>query len=380
MFFCLNIVGAAGYAVTSSSVAAGLKLNTAQLGSLGGAYLISYAVSQLILGAAMDAISPRMLLGVTALISAVGAFLLSVATNFEMALIARILMGFGFGTAMVGVVYVVSKQFSDRYAFMVNLSQSLANAAGATFGSIASLPVMQNFRGPFFATSILLAINAILIFLFIKDDNSEKSESSPSESLAIQLKTILSNGQYWLGTLYFTGLFSAFLAYSDLWDIRFQIDVFGHQTAVAAMLNSGMIWGLTVGGVLIGLWANKVGYLLPARICSLTALIMLIILYSRPLPNVFIVPLIILGVTMGSAPLGLAVANAHLPVKMQTLGSPILLTVVFVAGGLLMSQIGVTLAAMTQHNFDYYRAGMNWLIIPVAIAFTSSLFIKEKRA
>jgi MFS family permease len=382
LFFCLNLAGVIVYAVTASSLETGLKLTTAQVGSLGGAYFIAYAVSQLLLGSSLGSISPRLLLGGTAVVAAGGAFLLSVAQSYEIAMLARLLMGIGFGTAMVGVVYVVGQIFSNRFAFMVNLSQSIANGVGAALGLLAPLPILQNFRLPFLITALLLLANGILMLLFIKNGSQagdQQAEASERMSLPTQLSAILGNGQFWIGTIYFTGLFASFLAYADLWNIKFQVDVFGSPGSLAAMINSGVAWGLTIGGVVTGIWANKVGFIMPARISAWMSLILMGILYVKPLPGLAIPLMVVLGFFMGAAPLGLAVMNAHVPEKFQSLASPILLTVVFLGGGLLMSNVGTSLAALPANAFSTYRAGLNWFLVPIAVAAVASLMMKPGR-
>lgn len=382
MFFCLNLGGVIVYAVTANSLASSLNLSTAQVGSLGGAYFITYALSQLLLGSSLGSISPRLLLGSTAVIAAAGASVLSMAHSFEWVLLARLLMGLGFGTAMVGVVYVVGQLFSSRFAFMVNLSQSIANAVGAILGLLAPLPILQNFRLPFLITAILLLANGILMMLFIKDQQQATADQEGAQaltSLPTQLTNILGNGQFWIGTIYFAGLFASFLAYADLWNIRFQMDVFGSSSSHAAMINSGVAWGLTIGGVITGIWANRVGFIVPARICAWMALLLMGILYSRPLPGLAVPLMVCLGFFMGAAPLGLAVMNAHVPERYRSLASPMLLTMVFLCGGLLMSNVGNSLAGLPAHAFSTYRAGLNWFLVPIAVAAVASLMMKPGR-
>jgi len=293
-----------------------------------------------------------------------------------------VLMRIGFGTAMVGVIYVIGQFFSNRFAFMVNLSQSAANAVGAAVGSLASIPLLQNFRLPFLITAALLLINGILLLLVITDDHAAGGAPSGGEaaiSLPNQLSAIFGNGQFWIGTIYFTGLFATFLAYADLWNIKFQVDMFNKSTVEAAMVNSGVAWGCTFGALLSGIWANKVGFLVPARICAWMSLVLMAILYSQPLPGLAVPLMVLLGLFMGAAPLGLAAMNAHVSEKIQSMASAILLSVVFLGGGLLMSNVGTSLAALPVSEFSTYRAGMNWFLVPVAIAAVSSLFMKPGR-
>lgn len=383
MFFCLNLAGVVVYAVTSSSLGSALKLSSAQVAGLGGAYFIAYALSQLLLGSSLGALPARYLLGITALISAAGAFLLSAAQSYEMAMLARILMGVGFGTAMVGVIYVIGQLFNERFAFMVNLSQSAANAVGAAIGSLASIPLLQDFRHPFQITGTLLLINGILLLLFIKQGSSDgESAADQAETLSLpeQLRAIAGNGQFWIATLYFAGMFATFLAYADLWNIKFQVDVFGMDNNKAALVNSGVAWGCTAGALVTGIWANRVGHLLPARICAWLSLLLMGILYIKPLPGLAIPLMALLGFFMGAAPLGLAAMNAHVTERAQAIASAILLTLVFLGGGLLMSNVGTSLATLPAHEFNTYRAGLNWFLVPIAIAAVASLLMKPGRS
>ena len=378
MFFCLNLAAVVVYAVTSNSLETNLNLTSAQIGGLGGAYFIAYALSQLFLGSSLGALPAKYLVGITALVSAAGSFLLSAAENYEMVLVARILMGIGFGTAMVGVIYAIGKYFTNKFAFMVNLSQSAANAVGAAIGTLASIPLLQNFRLPFFVTGCLLLVNGVMLLLITSNDEKNPANER-SAGLSNQLVDIAANSQFWIGTIYFTGLFATFLAYADLWNIKFQMDIFNQNSIDAAMINSGVAWGCTLGALISGIWANRVGFLIPARICAWMSLILMGIMYIQPLAGLAVPLMVLLGFFMGAAPLGLASMNAHVPQKSQSIASAILLTVVFLVGGLLMSSVGMSLANLPSDAFETYRVGLNWFLVPIAIAAVASLFMKPSR-
>jgi predicted MFS family arabinose efflux permease len=384
LFFCLNVAGVVCYAVTSDSLQASLKLTDAQLGELGGAYFVTYAVSQLLLGCCLRTIPARLVLGFTAIISGLGTLLLSISQSYEVAMVARVLMGIGFGTALVGVVYVVGQLYSNRFAFMVNLSQSICNAIGASIAMTADLPFLQNFRPPFQIISVLLFGAGIAMLAAIRDNRENSGttqETEKQETLGKQLSFIISNGQFWLGAIFYTGLFGSFLAYSDLWNIRFQIEVFNHPPGIAPMINAGVTWGLTIGGVITGIWANRKGFQIPARVCAFAALVLMILLYTQPLPvGLAVVLMVLLGFTLSAAPLGLAAMNTGIPESIQSLASPILLTIVFLGAGLMMAGIGIDLASLPKHAFSTYREGLHWFLVPIAIAAVSSLMMKPARA
>jgi len=387
-FFTLNLIGVIAYTYTAPSLSTSLRLDTIQISTIGGSYFIAYAVSQLLIGSSLEAWSPRLMLGITAMTAGIGSLILSGAQSYEQVFAARILMAIGFGTAMVGVVYVVSQHFNNTYAFMVNLSQGLANAAQTALGLMTAMPLLQTFRTPFNVIGMALLINSLFFFLFFRapkpapayeieiDDNKDKSRLG----LHGQISSIAGNGQFWIGTIYFLGLFATYIAFADLWNIKFQHDVFKHSESIATTINASVQGGLAVGGILSGIWANRSGFLLPARTAAWLCLAAMLILYSTPLPqNIAAALLLVVGLTLGAAPLGLAVMNAHVPIQAQGLATPILLTIGFAGAGVLMPAVGIDLARLPIATFDTYRHGLNWFLVPIAMAGVASLLMKPGR-
>lgn len=383
LFFSLNLGGVISYAIGSHAIETTLGLSSAQIGSLGGSYFIAYAISQLLLGSLFGLVPSRWLLGGSALLAGLGALVMAQASGYPMALLARVLMGIGFGPAFVGTIYGVSQRFPQQFALMTNLSQSLANLVGACLGLLSGvIPVIAEFRISFHAVFLLLLINAALILAFLKDKKPEgRSTEPPSPAAAgrgATLLMIIGNAQFWWSTLYFMGLFAAYLAFADLWNIQFQTDVFGRSPAIAPVVNAALACGLVLGGILSGLWAGRAGFLLPARVCAWLALLMLIFLGSAVLPGPgAIAALAVLGLAMGAAPLGLTAMKEHLPKPAVASGTSLLLTVVFLAGGLLTPAVGQAVATLPMNAFSTYQVAMHWFIAFAAIAAVASLFLQR---
>lgn len=384
LFFCLNMAGVMAYAISLPSLMGDLKLSTSQVGSLGGIYFVVYALSQLLLGSLFGRVPARLLLGGSALVASLGALSMATAQGFLMVLAARVLMGIGFGAAFVGVIYVVNQRFPARFPVMTNVSQSAANMVGAALGLLsASLPFLGNFRISFFAVCVLLLLNGLFLLSALKDQPAQAATGDAREpdSLPRILATILRSGQFWLATLFFAGLFASFLAYADLWNIQFQSKTFGSSDAMAPVVNSTVAWGLVVGGVVTGWWADRVGFLLPARVSSWASLVLLIVLQTGRLPLDFAIVLMgLLGFFMGCAPLGLSAMKAHLPPSAVAMGSSILLSVVFLSGGLLTPAVGMSIAALPMASFGTYQLAMRWFIVFTAVSAVSSLLLRPGRS
>ncbi|KZR85352.1 hypothetical protein [Synechococcus sp. MIT S9504] len=177
--------------------------------------------------------------------------------------------------------------------------------------------------------------------------------------------------------MYFVGLFSCFLALEDLWNIRFQVDLFDATSGLAASMNSMLVSGLTRGGVIRGLWATRSGLTAPSRVFSALALITMTWLLSVSLStSMAFLAMFVLGFGLGAAPLGLSFVRRELPEKTATVATPLLLTFVFVGGGLLMSLVGEDLSGVSQLIFLNYQQSMSFFIVPLAMAAALSLLIR----
>lgn len=380
-FFCMNLVCVIGYAISAGGFASSLGLNEAQLGLAGGTYFFAYSFSQLFLGILLTRIPLRVLMVLTALISASGAWVMAIADSFPLLLLARFLLGIGFGTAFVGVVEVVSSVYSRRFPLMLNISQSCANGVGALIGIFAFLPWISNPSRLFGLSTVILFGLALLMSLLLSSPSQNPGTASskvPSwPEIGRSLMLCIRSPRFWVGTLYFVGLFACFLALEDLWNIRFQVDVFDETSRLAASMNSVLVCGLTIGGVISGLWAARFGLTVPARVFSALALLTMIWLFSAWLDSpLTYTAMFMLGLGLGAAPLGLSFVRQELPEQAAAVAAPLLLTFVFVGGGLLMSLVGDDLSGVSRMTFQTYQQTMRFFIVPVAVATALSLLIR----
>ena len=377
----MNLVCVIGYAIAAGDFAKRLDLSAEQLGLIGGTYFFAFSISQLILGLMLTRWALRPLIGVTAFVAAAGAWGMVMAGSFQTLLLARLLLGVGFGMAFVGVVHVIGRVYPNRFPLMLNVSQSAANGTGALVGFFAFIPVVHIPSQLFSVCTAILLILAVLMFLLLRGlDHGE--DAAPPETLgwrtlAALLGECLSSVPFWIGTLYFMGLFSCFLALEDLWNIRFQVDVFAYQANLATSINAMPVTGLTIGGVLSGLLAERCGLERPARLFSILALLMMAVLLSVQLSQeVAFVVFFVLGLGLGAAPLGLSFVRQQLSERASAVAAPLLLTFVFVGAGVLMSLVGQELSPDSRLTFNLYQDAMGLFIVPVAIAAGLSFLVK----
>ncbi|WNV04693.1 MFS transporter [Candidatus Methylospira mobilis] len=391
-FFILSVLVAVLFAILSDEIAQTLKLDQSQLGLLSGVFFITYAVGQLGFGIALSLISPRFILAGTAALSAVGTILFAVSDSFGAAIMARALMGIGLSSTFVGVIYLVGANYSGNFAFMSSLSQSLANLSAAAIAILSALiPFLVDFRMPFLIMGILFLINAVLLFLFLGKSSAGNSASSPKANLGAALKTSVTNPQFWAALVYYSGLFGSLLAFADLWNIQFQMNFFKHSIETSSVMNAMIPVGVTIGGLLAGAWAERSGFVLPARCFGILTVLFFIVMLFIPLPEFAAgAMMFLMGFGFSGSILGLTPIQKNLPATAVPLATSLVVTSAFIFGGVIQPLIGGAIGAPHRASilinllqgdtpdFGAYQRGILWLLFSVVIATAASFFFKEK--
>ncbi|MBM4309268.1 MAG: MFS transporter, partial [Deltaproteobacteria bacterium] len=98
-------------AVIAPNLIQDLGLNAEMLGLLGGAFFYAFTLLQIPLGPMLDRIGPRMIMSLSCLIGALGAFLFAFGDTFHAVFFGRVLIGAGMAPMLMGAF----KTFILRY-------------------------------------------------------------------------------------------------------------------------------------------------------------------------------------------------------------------------------------------------------------------------
>ena len=274
MFFIVSVISTVMFGVFSNSIANDMHLSTNLLGWLSGTFFITYSVGQFYSGRLFVILPARWILFCSAMVAASGAFIFARSEHLVWLFISRGLLGIGLATSFVGVIFVVQQNFSAKsFPMMSSLSQSTANLVAGVFGLVVVM--IHNYHLSFIFLACGLILSALLIVIFIPMKKIELAAPSQQLSLYASCKILLKNPQLWYASFFFTGLFSAVLTFSDLFNVDFQMKVFHQSFAAATHINAMIPFGLTIGGLIAGIWAQKTNdYRTPARVLSFIAVIM----------------------------------------------------------------------------------------------------------
>lgn len=91
VFFLLSVLQAVLFAILAENISQSLDLDASQLGHLSVVFFINYAIGQLVFGSLLGIVPARVLLSVTALVSAAGTWIFASSEGLTAAMIARVL-------------------------------------------------------------------------------------------------------------------------------------------------------------------------------------------------------------------------------------------------------------------------------------------------
>ena len=95
-------------AIMAKSLMNEFTIGAGALGALGAAYFYPYAIAQLPSGILSDTWGARKTAGIFVLVAAVGALVSGLATNFNMVVIGRVLIGFGVGFVYIPIMRILA--------------------------------------------------------------------------------------------------------------------------------------------------------------------------------------------------------------------------------------------------------------------------------
>jgi MFS family permease len=411
LFFVISIVFSVMFGVYSESITQTLNINQAQFGWLAGVFFVFFAIVQFYSGKLLVKIPSKILLFISALISAIGCFLLAVAPSLTLLFVARILLGIGLASTYVGVLFIVQKDFEAKsFPVMSSLSQCLANLAGAIFAFFGGIIITKMpYQTFFIILGVAFLVSALLILIFIKNNADTLAKTKDNSSLLSDMKIICKNAQVWWAALFFTGLFSAVISFANLLSTSYQMSSFGTTMQDATAITSMILLGVTIGSLLSGLIAKKLdNYAIAARIFAFISLIAFCIVLFVRFPTeyfMFDATLVyfIFGFGLGGSVMAFQCIQENvIEENIRPLATSFILTIAYVFVGFIeqpligqilnsiqTTQISPETAEMVKpyifidfhihDNFYKYAYSFIFVLVTLVLSFIASLRLKIKR-
>ena len=236
-------------------------LSALGVASLIGLFYYGYSPFSLAAGAAMDRLGPKKVLPAAAAVVGIGALLFG-SGNREAASLGRLLQGAGGVFALVGAVYIATKNFPvSRAATLIGATQMFGMAGGSA-GQFAVGPLIgrgMSWKAFWIGMGLIgLAISALLFFLLPNEPEAE----APVGSLKATTEaffTVFKNPQSILCGLIAGFLFIPTTIFDMIWGVRYLQEAHGFSYSSAVMRSATVPLGWIIGCPFLGFISDRIG-------------------------------------------------------------------------------------------------------------------------
>ena len=253
------------YRVANAAIApelmADLALSAEAMGVVTGVFFLAFAAAQIPAGILLDRFGPRHTMSVLFLVAVLGALLFGLAQDAATLGVARVLIGVGCATGLMGSMVAISRWFPrERFAQL----SSLLFVVGGAGTLLATTPLAWaaaeiGWRGAFLAMAGLTGVFAFLLYAVVRDAPPGHATETDRESWAEVLSglwRVLRNGELWkIGALQFVA-YASIITVVGLWAGPYLSDVHGLDTVARG--NALLLLNVaSLAGVMLYGWVDR---------------------------------------------------------------------------------------------------------------------------
>jgi|KBSSwiStaDraftv2_1062776.scaffolds.fasta_scaffold164021_2 MFS family permease len=352
-----------------------------------GMFYYGYSPFSLVAGAAIDRFGAKRIIPIGAALVGLGALLFGTG-QAAAANVGRFLQGAGGVFALVGAVYLVTKNFPASLAASFIGATQMFGMAGGSAGQFVVGPIInggvswqQFWLG---AGMVGLVISACLLILLPKENRSTPAPGTGGlAGVANALKTVFLNPQSILCGLIAGLLFIPTTIFGMTWGVRFLQEARGREYESAVALAATVPLGWMLGCPLLGFMSDRLGRRKPVIFGGTVVLLGVLawVLFGKPEilrgPTVGI----LMGVASGAAMLPYSVIKEVNPPELGGSATGVINFINFTFSALLGPVFGsrLVLPADGQDTtaLAHYQAGFKPLLYGVALVLVLTCFLKE---
>lgn len=361
-------------------------VNALGIASIVGLFYYGYSPFSLVAGTAIDRFGAKQVIPIGAALVGIGALLFGTG-NVPAAKIGRFLQGAGGVFALVGAVYLVTKNFPTSLAASFIGATQMFGMAGGSAGQFGVGPLIKhgllwsNFW--IYAGLVGLAISVCLFLFLPKDPGRPDSGAGGLASLVIPLGKVFRNPQSILCGLISGLLFVPTTIFGMTWGVRFLQEARGREYESAVTLAATVPLGWMIGCPLQGFISDRIGRRKPVIIGGTVMLLGLFAWVLFGDPAILRGPLvgILMGIASGAAMLPYTVIKEANPPELGGSATGVINFLNFTFSALLGPMFGARLVRVSEASgktgLEQYQAGFQPLLYGILFALALTLFLKE---
>jgi MFS family permease len=245
-------------AVMTEDLLRDFHIDATVLGYLAGCYFYTYALMQIPIGLILDRFGARRPAIIASFLCALGCFFFAATNVFWLAVLGRLLIGFGAAFAVLCSMYVAAVWLPLRlFAFLCGIILTVGMIA-ASLGQAPLALLVSHFSWRF--TMLIFGgvglLISFLLFILMRDQKEmiEHRRDLITDSW-LKLKAVLKSRQIWLVAIQAGLVFMTMSVFGSLWGVPFLMKKFGIDSAAAGFMVTMIFIGTAVGSPFLG-WVS----------------------------------------------------------------------------------------------------------------------------
>jgi MFS family permease len=359
-------------------------VNALGVSAIVGMFYYGYSPFSLVAGAATDRFGARRIVPIGAALVGIGAILFGTG-NVAAANVGRFLQGAGGVFALVGAVYLITKNFPVSLAASFIGATQMFGMAGGSAGQFLVGPIIKGGlpwnQFWIYAGMVGLAISACLLMFLPRE--ARASSAGGVASAMRSLKTVFVNPQSILCGFISGLLFIPTTIFGMTWGVRFLQEARGREYDTAVTLAATVPLGWMIGCPLLGFLSDKLGRRKPVILGGSAVMLAVLawILYGDP--AIFRGPAvgILLGIASGAAMLPYSVIKEANPPELGGSATGVINFINFTFSALLGPVFGSRLVPESGGDdtvgLAHYQTGFQPLLYGIVLALVLTCFLKE---
>jgi MFS family permease len=349
-------------------------------------FYYGYSPFSLVAGAALDRFGAKSVIPIGAVLVGVGALLFA-SGNVAAANIGRFVQGAGGAFALVGAVYLITKNFPASMAASFIGATQMFGMGGGSAGQFFVGPLIKHgltWRQFWFWAGIIGLLIAVSLFLFLPNQPRIQSATTGGwKNLLRSLKRVFINPQSILCGLIAGLLFIPTTILGMTWGVRFLQEARGREYDAAVMLASTVPIGWMIGCPLLGFISDRLGRRKPVIFCGAAILFAMLAWVLFGNPEILRGPVvgILMGIASGAAMIPYSVIKEANAPELGGTATGVINFLNFTFSALLGPIFGGRLVRSAENAdlaaLEHYQAGFAPLLYGVAAALVLTYFLKE---
>lgn len=362
-------------------------VNALGVSAIVGMFYYGYSPFSLVAGTAIDRFGAKRIIPIGAALVGFGALLFGTG-NVVAANIGRFLQGAGGVFALVGAVYLVTKNFPASCAASFIGATQMFGMAGGSAGQFCVGPLIKHGlpwgRFWIYAGLVGLAIG-VCLFVFLPKEERKPAAGGTGGLAGVvgSLKTVFLNPQSILCGFIAGLLFIPTTILGMTWGVRFLQEGRGREYETAVSMAATVPLGWMVGCPLLGFISDRLGRRKPVIFGGAAVLLGVLAWVLFGVPEIFRGPAvgIMMGIASGAAMLPYTVIKEANPPELGGSATGVINFINFTFSALLGPVFGSRLVQVSEGSdkmgLKHYQAGFAPLLYGIVLALVLTCFLKE---